>query len=149
MKENFRPYYVLLLAAVTCILISIFPARSTADFHFRDSYVIISYSQLFVFFFILFLVLWGIYKLFDKKLYARNLVWIHCLLTILISAIIIYLSLHSELAPKRFMENHLWSQWKPVLNGDKIKIAAAGWLLIQIIMVVNIYRGFSIKNRTI
>lgn len=137
LKIKQKPYNLFFISGAILILVSIFQLNqnNTFDFHFLDTYLIISNTFLFSFMAILFFIMWGLYSFLNRSLYSTNLVWWHVLVTIITVALIaiaIFIS-ENNLAFHRLhiQKFSAWNYWEIMMKmmAALILILAAGQLI--------------------
>lgn len=99
----FKPAYNYLLFTAIVLVVASFFTHGMNDFHWHDTYIVISDQIYFLLIAIIFIFIWGIYYLLRNVLLAKWLTWLHVLSTV---GLIIALSTasfwyNSEVLPKR------------------------------------------------
>ncbi len=145
MQLKNKPYNVLLIAAIALFLSSFFISNNVLDIHLHDTYFIIAKKYIFWMLAFVSTIIWAIYKLTDKLLYSKSLIWIHAIATILTIALIL-LYLHSENQITTARKYYDFSSWE--LNtffDDKfifwLKALLGITILCQLVFFINLILG--------
>ena len=79
-----QPYFLFLLTGLILIIATLFMFGQSIDFHLHDTYFVVAVNYFIWALAILFVLVWGIYKLTDRFLWTKKLTWAHVSLTILV-----------------------------------------------------------------
>ncbi len=79
-----EPYFLFLLTAILLFIASFFMRRQSLDLHIHDTYFVISTNYFIWTISIIFVLIFGLYKLTDKILWTKGLTWFHFLATIIV-----------------------------------------------------------------
>ncbi len=143
-----QPYHLLLLAAIAFFLVSFFVVDkdSVTDLHVHDTYFVIAHKHIFWLFAIILLVIWIFYLPVNKLLYSKVLTWIHVVITILTSSLLLFLLFTGDdtanLASRRYYDFSNWnSTFIPGGYAKAIAITTGILLCGQIFFFINLFAG--------
>ena len=95
-----QPYFLFLLAGFFLVIAPVFKFGQTIDFHFHDTYFVVSVKYFFWALSGFFVIMWGIYVLTDKFLWTKKLTWTHVLTTMFVFFILSSINLwHDKVLP--------------------------------------------------
>lgn len=149
-----RPYNVLLLAAILILIASFFTSVQTIDIYIYDTIFVITIKHLFWIIITLLLMLWALYSLTKRFLFSKLLIWIHVMLSIiislyLVSALFFAQNSNKGLAgiPRRYYDNETWIMIKYYSNLTE-GVALALFILIAgvLIYIINLIVGLFKKS---
>jgi heme/copper-type cytochrome/quinol oxidase subunit 1 len=148
LKIKQKPYHLLLLTGIMFFLVSFFVMKKglVTDFHFHDTYFVIAHTHIFWLFAMILLVIWTLYLLVNKLLYSKGLTWTHIIITILTSALLLFLLFPGDdtanLAPRRYYDFSTWNSHAMFDNHMKVVAITISILLCgQIIFLINLIAG--------
>ena len=90
-KFKERPYNLLLLTAILLFIVALFSFNVPVDIHFPDTYYIVPLALLIWLPTIILVLFWLLYLLTKRFLFFKILTWIHIILTIIFSILILIL----------------------------------------------------------
>ena len=96
-KLLIKPYDLFLVTALGLFVSSFFSFSQTLDIHLHDTYYVISANYFFWTFALIFFVGWAIYKLTNRFLLTKYLTWVHIILTLIVLAILMTITLWHDL----------------------------------------------------
>ena len=79
-----EPYSLFLLTAILLFMLSFLMWGQSLDLHIHDTYIIITTNYFVWTISLIFFLVWGLYKLTDKILWTKKLIWLHVLTTIFV-----------------------------------------------------------------
>jgi hypothetical protein len=96
MKHAFRlPYLLFLLMAIVLIILSFF-SSDIISINFHDTYYVLTARVFVLAFIVLFLFFWIAYSAGERVIYKTWLIWLHFVLTVLCTCIILSLLLYGN-----------------------------------------------------
>jgi heme/copper-type cytochrome/quinol oxidase subunit 1 len=136
----YKPYQLLLLAALSLLISGFLSAKGTIDLHFHDTYFVIDHVQFYLILSLPAFVLWTIYLLTRNILLSHLMTWVHVALTLLAIGAFICLPLFSY--PARYVDVSPWSTFNEFQTTNKIIAGIALiFTLARLILIVNIVGG--------
>jgi heme/copper-type cytochrome/quinol oxidase subunit 1 len=136
----YKPYQVLLLAALSLLIGGFLSAKGTIDLRFHDTYFVIDHVQFYLLLSIPAFILWTIYLLARNILLSQLMTWIHVALTLLAIGAFICLPLFSY--PARYVDVSPWSTFNEFQRTNQIMAGIALiFTLAQLILIFNIVGG--------
>ena len=91
-KLKQQPYNLLLIVSIVLVVSTFFHFNSKIDYHLHDTYYIFPIKILIWIIVSFFSLLWLLYRLIEKIIYSKTLVWVHIIVTILCFILIALLS---------------------------------------------------------
>jgi len=150
-----RPYNLFLLTVVLVLISSSFAFEQTIDIHLHDTYFVISMVHFFWTTTILLLIFWALYSLTQRFLFSKILIWIHVVLTIASSILLVTISFtnYQRLTgmPRRYFDVNNWNSFKWFDNLDKgvlivILLMALGLITYSINLAVGLFKNSARKT---
>jgi heme/copper-type cytochrome/quinol oxidase subunit 1 len=136
----YKPYQLLLLAALSLLISGFLSVKGTIDLHFHDTYFVIDHVQFYLILSIPAFVLWTIYLLTRNILLSQLMTWVHVALTLLAIGAFICLPLFSY--PPRYVDVSPWSTFNEFQRTNQIMAGIALiFTLAQLILIANIVGG--------
>lgn len=80
-KIKEKPFLLLLIPAILFFALSLIPTNETTDIQLHDLFIVIAQQQIYIGITFIFFILFGLYMLFQNKLWSKKLTWIHIILT--------------------------------------------------------------------
>jgi heme/copper-type cytochrome/quinol oxidase subunit 1 len=136
----YKPYHLLLLAALSLLISSFLSSKGTLDIHVHDTYFVIAHFEFNLALAILAFILWAIYMLTRNLPLSSLLTWIHVVLTLLALGLFISLPLFGY--PEKYLDISPWGNFNELNRANEIvAVIIISFTLAQLILVVNIFRG--------
>lgn len=79
-----QPYLLFLLTGLVLLIASLFMFGQSVDIHLHDTYLVVAVNYFIWFLAIFCFIAWTVYKLTDRFLWTKKLIWTHVSLTILV-----------------------------------------------------------------
>ena len=106
MTTNFQtrlahePYSLFFLTGIVLFILSFFMWGQSLDFHIHDTYFVIATNYIIWPIALIFFLVWGLYKLTDKILWTKKLIWVHVLTTLFVLIILATFDIwHNKIIP--------------------------------------------------
>lgn len=146
-KEN--PFLLLLIPAILFFVLSLIPTNETIDIQLHDVYIVIAQQQIFIGITFIFFLFFGLYLLFQNKLWSKKLTWIHVILTTVLFLYIFYISSilfsFSPESPKKYYSYNEFENFA-VIN-KTISICSIILFFSQFLLLANIVIGVVKKSK--
>ncbi|MFN8282912.1 MAG: hypothetical protein U0U67_06835 [Chitinophagales bacterium] len=91
-KIKEKPFLLLLIPAILFFALSLIPTNETTDIQLHDLFIVIAQQQIYIGITFIFFILFGLYMLFQNKLWSKKLTWIHIILTTVLFLYIFYIA---------------------------------------------------------
>lgn len=135
-----KPYHLLLLAGISLFISALISTKETIDFHFHDTYFVVTGSFFYWVLAIIVYVLWGIYFLSRKVLHSNTLTWFHVVPTLI--AIALFSCAPFFGYPGRFVDLSPFSAFGRIHRATQfLAVGAIVFIIAQFLLVVNIAGG--------
>jgi heme/copper-type cytochrome/quinol oxidase subunit 1 len=149
MKLKQRPYNLLFLNAIILSIGGLFCFNSPIDIHLYDTYFVFPLPFLIWAPTIILFVFWIVYLLTKRFLFSKKLMWIHIILTVIISLFLMvlpYISTYSYGgvvgSPRRYYDYGELNRFKILGNLTNIAVATFVILLLgQLAYFINLFVG--------
>lgn len=148
MKKYFRTYFLFVISALVCFIISLFPLNESLDISTHDTYLVVNYSNILQIFGIYFLLSGLIYYLFNKfkRKTIRILVDLHFWIIIIcvFSFFVCTFFVTSAKSSKSYYSSSFYSEFDAEQSNSLtdfnylISLVAVLFLLAQLIFIANI-----------
>jgi heme/copper-type cytochrome/quinol oxidase subunit 1 len=146
-----KPFLLLLFFACTFLVCGFIPTEKTIDIQLHDSYWVFEENHLFIAGCFLFYFLFGLYLFSQKILFSKRLIWIHVLITIAFTLLILFItktiSFLTPIVPRRYYRyNEIDSFKQYAFLNDLISIFTITVFFAQFIFLINIILGIIKKS---
>jgi hypothetical protein len=149
MQFRQKPFNLFLLAIGLVLIVGLVTYKSTIDIHLRDTYYILPLTILTWIPTIILLLFWLLYSATKTCLWSKWLTWIHVVLTIILSLVIVaspYLSGYSDAvlagAPRRYYDQGVLNRLHVFNNLSEIVVLFTLILFAgQLIYFINLFAG--------
>ena len=149
MKLKQRPYKLFLWAAFLLIISGLFCFNTSVDIHLYDTYFVFPLSFIIWVPAVISFAFWIIYLLTKQFLFSKKLMWIHIILTLLLSLFLMtlpYISTYSDGgligSPRRYYDYGEWNRFKILSNPTNTAVITFAILLLsQLVYFINLIVG--------
>jgi hypothetical protein len=147
LKLKQSPYNLLLYAGLVLISTSFFiDQNKTTDIHIHDTYFIIAQAQLYWLFAFIVWVLWFMYLITRKLLYAKSLTWAHViftLCTVVCLGFLLYFANDLHKLPARpYTGDSIWKEYEAYKRNKRlIEMTIIALVFGQITFLCNLVAG--------
>ena len=95
-----EPYSLFFLTGIVLFILSFFMWGQSLDLHIHDTYFVIAANYFIWTIALIFFLAWGLYKLTDRILWTKKLIWLHVLTTLFVFIILATFDVwHDEILP--------------------------------------------------
>lgn len=148
-KIKEKPFLLLLIPLVFFFTISFILTNESIDIQLHDTYFVIAQQQILITISLGFLLILGLYSLFQRFLWSKKLTWIHVITT---SVLLLYIFFFSILfssfeVPRRYYTyNEFENFYQYAIINNTISISAILLFFMQFLLLINIIIGIIKKS---
>ncbi len=145
-----QPYSLFFLTGIILFILSFFVWGQSLDLHIHDTYFVIAANYFIWTIALIFFFVWALYKLTDKILWTKKLIWLHVLTTIFVLILLATIEVwHDKIIPpiKRetiAVKDIFEDQKREQVIGQTIAII---FIIGQLSYVVNLVGGIFKRRR--